>query len=207
MKRKKTDMKQNNNEPNFYKKLHSYVYVSFAIAVIIFIVASFNSCSHNKYILKHKDEICEITCPDKTITIIKDSIFTITDTIYESVIVEVPLPTDTVIVYRYIRVVDGVIQADTIYATNGLAMAKAWLFDEKLGLMVYNKSSYTVRLDSLKQIIDRQQTIIHSNISSSQTNSVKTVTAWWTWWLVAIAFLIGTFRKSIVKLLLKLFKI
>ena len=176
-----------------------------AILFIIFaaiVAVLLTSCSHTKYIKNHKDEVCDTYCPDKIIEITTEKEIVKFDTIYETIIVEVNLPSDTIIIYKYVTYdgSTGFVHMDTIYATNGLAKAKAWVFKSELGLQVYNSPTYMVKIDSLKRIIEKHEKYISSD-KQTTTNIVKTENPWWLWYLVVIAFLLGVFGKSILKFL------
>ena len=166
------------------------------IILLLSIALLFASCSHTKYIKNNKDEICDTYCPDKIIEKIIQTVRI--DTVYETALVEIELPRDTIVIYRYIRVVNGVINMDTIYATNGLAKAKAWVIESELGLMVYNTDTYIAKIDSLKKIIITQS---KETTTDKVVNIVKTKNPAWLWYVVLIAFLLGLFGKQIVKLI------
>jgi hypothetical protein len=114
----------------------------------------------------------------------------------------VDLPKDTVVIYRYVTITNGVVSLDTIYVTNGLAKAKAWVRNSELGLMVYNTDTYIAKIDSLQKLVI---TLDKESMVEKTVNIVKTKNPWWLWYLVLIAFLAGLFGKTIwQKLILKL---
>jgi hypothetical protein len=156
-------------------------------------------CSHTKYIKNHKDEVCDTYCPDKVIERIVQTVRI--DTLWETALVEVELPKDTVVIYRYIKIVDGKVNLDTIYVTNGLAKAKAWVKNSELGLMVYNTDTYKAKIDSLQKLVityDKEST------TDRTIKIVETKNPWWLWYLILIAFGLGVFGKKLIKLTSKL---
>ena len=168
--------------------------------LILSIAILLAGCSHTKYIINHKDEVCDTYCPDKIIERIVETIRI--DTLWETSLVEVDLPKDTVVIYRYVTITNGVVSLDTIYVTNGLAKAKAWVRNSELGLMVYNTDTYIAKIDSLQKLVI---TLDKESMVEKTVNIVKTKNPWWLWYLVLIAFLAGLFGKTIwQKLILKL---
>ena len=162
--------------------------------ILILAVAILSSCITPKKIQKNCYKWAKI-CPVETV--IKDSLVYRDTIIYRDTTIYVPLPNDTVIIERKIRVRGGKIisDIDTITKESGVIGVKAWLIDSKLGAIGYVADSgiYYVLNDILveKNHYEEKYNEIKETKVTVEEVKVGKFYVWFFWIVIVIAIVIG----------------
>jgi len=157
------------------------------IAIIILSLFLISCSSHHRWLSKNKEIACDYCNQQNQIVI--DTVFQTKDTvifIYRDKFIS--LPSDTVIIERFIRYNN----LDTITKEYGIITLSAWVNNKLLGATAYiNDSTMLIKDTVFKKVITNREMV-----STFERNiQIKTEVPWWYWFVfgisISLSFFIG----------------